>query len=192
MKIKLQNIYYLFRYNLPSFIRNIWFFRKALFEYRNWDHCFTLIMLKTCLTDTENAVNNSYENHISKNKKLYKIRRAIYLLDRFIKDDFIELAEKELGEIKIGNINFIECKDNKDLLEMKFDDLSDEDLKHQSLVFERSIELESQMWSELFTILKGKNAEDYIKHPEDMNDYDKIQEFYDNQYDGSGLRGWWV
>lgn len=192
MKIKLQNIYYLFRYNLSSFIRNIWFFRKALFEYRNWDHSHTLFMLKTCLIDIKDAVNNSHEIEKSKIKKLNKIDRAIYLLDRFIKDDFIELAEKELGEIKIGNINFIECKDNKDLLEMKFDDLSDEDLKHQSLVFERSIELESQMWSELFTILKGKNAEDYIKHPEDMNDYDKIQEFYDNQYDGSGLRGWWV
>lgn len=46
--------------------------------------------------------------------------------------------------------------------------------------FKRVTELEEEEWVELWTIIKGQ----------DYSTFDKEKEF-DDQFDGSGIRGWW-
>ena len=47
-------------------------------------------------------------------------------------------------------------------------------------MFDRAREIERQEWDELFTILKGQ---DYTKFDKDVD--------WDEQFDGSGIKGWW-
>jgi hypothetical protein len=36
----------LFRYDIPRFVKNVWKFRKELFDHRDWDYMYSLKMLK--------------------------------------------------------------------------------------------------------------------------------------------------
>jgi len=92
---------------------------------------------------------------------------------------YIEMAEAELGEIKFRGFKFTPLEDNKDLFEW-VDDLVDEEKDHNNKVYARATEISGQEWKELWTILDGQ---DYSK-------FDKDKDF-DDQFDGSGLRGWW-
>ncbi len=37
--------YELFRYKIPHFVENVWYFRKELWEHRSWDYMYSLMML---------------------------------------------------------------------------------------------------------------------------------------------------
>jgi len=71
-------------------------------------------------------------------------------------------------------------------------DLKDSDTPeqqaHNRKVFARAREIESQMWTELWTILEGQKASHFdvfLDKAEDKNGA------WNNWFDGSGLRGWW-
>ena len=115
--------------------------------------------------------------------------RAAYIMELFIEDDFLELAEKELGEVICHGFEFEPVPDKPGYSQM-VDKETEEEKEHNSKVFARSREIEEQMWAELWTILKGQ----------DYSDFDKIKgntkrkeqdDLYNNWFDGSGLRGWW-
>ena len=112
-------------------------------------------------------------------KKVEKIRRAVQLLNNFRDDDFIELAETELGAELVTNYEFVKIKDS-DNYEM-VDLAPEEDQEMNKKIFERSRQLEEQYWSELWDILKGN---------QNYEDFDKDVDFY-KQFNGTGMRGWW-
>lgn len=114
-----------------------------------------------------------------KMKKVEKIRRAVQLLNHFRDDDFIELAETELGAELVTNYEFVKIKDS-DNYEM-VDLAPEEDQEMNKKIFERSRQLEEQYWSELWDILKGN---------QNYEDFDKDVDFY-KQFNGTGMRGWW-
>jgi hypothetical protein len=179
------------RYDMPRFFRNLWMFRKDLYNYRWYSgQNAVLPFMKTALTDMADKIDKrGWEVEHSKSKKLDKMRRAAYLMERFIEEDFIELAEQELGKVICHGFDFEPVPDKPGYSRM-VDKETDEEKEHNSNVFARSREIEDQMWAELWTILKGQEYSDFdkIKGDAKMKEQDDL---YNNWFDGSGLRGWW-
>ncbi len=80
------------RYDMPRFFRNLWMFRKDLYNYRWYSgQNAVLPFMKTSLVDMAAKIDErGIEVEHSKSKKLDKMRRAAYLMERFIEDDFLD------------------------------------------------------------------------------------------------------
>ena len=172
-------VWFLFRRDLPEFIRNIWIFRKALWNHRWWDWVHTMKILQTSLKEMERGMQKGKECRETRDKKIYKMRKAIYLMDRFMEDDFVHVAEKELGELPDRNLEFECSEDNPGYYIIKDTD-TDEEKIHRKKVYERAREIEEQMWNELWDTFRGQ---DYSKFDDEKE--------WDDQFDGSGMRRWW-
>jgi len=172
-------LWFFFKKGLPGFFRNVWIFRKALWNHRWWDWRYTMEITQTSLKEMERGMQKGIEVRETRLKKIYKMRKAIYLIDRFMEDDFIALAEKELGELPDHPLEFEDCVDRPDCFMMKDNDTEEEKI-HRRKVYDRAREIEEQMWNELWYTFKGQ---DYSK-------FDDNKE-WDDQFDGSGMRGWW-
>lgn len=173
------NIYSFFRYDLPRFCKNIWKFRKALYNHYWFDYHGMLMFMEIGLTDMANNIEkHGIEVDSSRLKKVAKMRRVVQLIKNY-NESYIEMAEKELGELVMHDWEFKPTDDNPDLFEL-VDKETPEEKDHNRKVFDRAREIEEQEWNELWEILKGQ---DYTK-------FDKDKDFH-KQFDGSGLRGWW-
>ena len=172
--------YELFRYDLPRFFKNIWLFRKGLWNHYWFDHHGTLKFLEIGLTDISNNV-EKYGNEIDETrlKKVVAMRRAIELIKNYNEDNYIDMAEKELGELILHDWEFEPVPDKPDYSQLVDKD-TPEEKEHNRKVFERAREIGEQEWSELFVILQGQ---DYTKFDKDID--------WNKQFDGSGLRAWW-
>ena len=179
------------RYDMPRFFRNLWIFRKDLYNYRWYSgQNAVLPFMKTALNDMAAKIDErGIEVEHSKSKKIGKMLRAAYIMERFIEDDFLELAEKELGEVICHGFDFEPVPDKPGYSRM-LNRETDEEKEHNSKVFARSGEIEDQMWAELWTILKGQDYSDFDKIKGDAK-WKEQDELYKNWFDGSGLRGWW-
>ena len=136
--------YEMFRYKIPYFIENVWYFRKELWEHRSWDYIFSLMMLRRSLTKLAHTLEfYGQEIEDSRMDKVKNILRVTHLIDRIREDEYIKDAETELGELQ-----------NSDWL---FNDIEDtpEQREHNSKVFKRAHEIEENEWKELWKILKG-------------------------------------
>jgi hypothetical protein len=169
------------RRDMPRFFRNLWMFRKDLYNYRWYSGQHAVLpFMKTALMDMAAKVDEyGLEVEHSKSKKIMKMWRAAKLMEHFIEDDFIELAEMELGELIHRKFEFEDVPDKPGFYQL-VDNESPEEKEHNSKVFARAREIEKQMWDELWTIIQGQ---DYTKFDKDID--------WDKQFDGSGLRGWW-
>jgi len=172
--------YALFRYDLPRFFKFIWTFRKALWSHYWFDHHGTLKFVEIGLTNISDTV-EKYGNEIdeSRLKKVAAMRRAIELIRNYNQDNYIEMAEKELGEIILHDLEF-EPVDGKPGYSRLVDKDTEEDKVHNRKLFDRAREIENQEWDELFTILKGQ----------DTSKFDIKKDWY-KQFDGSGIKNWW-
>ena len=104
--------------------------------------------------------------------------RAARLMEHFIEEDFVELAEAELGNLIFYRFEFEPVPDKPGYSQL-VDKETPEEKEHNSKVFARAREIEEQMWDELWSIIKGQ---DYSQSKD--KDWDEF-------FDGSGLRGWW-
>ena len=172
--------YELFRYDLPRFFKNVWTFRKALWNHYWFDHHGTLMFLETGLTHISDTV-EQYGNEVdeSRLKKVEAMRRAIQLIQNYNNDSYIDMAETELGELILHDWEFEPVPDKPEYSQLVDKD-TPEEKEHNKKVFDRAREIEEQEWDELFVILKGQ---DYTKFDKDIDWYE--------QFDGSGLKGWW-
>jgi hypothetical protein len=107
------------------------------------------------------------------------MRRAIEIIKNYNDDNYINMAEKELGNLILNGFGF-EPSDNHPDCFVLVDKDTPEEKEHNRKIFKRSNELEEQEWNELMYILKGQ---DYSKFDGDVD--------FDKQFDGSGMRGWW-
>jgi hypothetical protein len=172
--------YELFRYDLPRFFKNIWTFRKALWNHYWFDHHGTLKFLEIGLTNISDTVEKyGHEVDESRLKKVAAMRRAIELIKNYNEDNYIDMSEKELGELMIHDWEFEDVPDKPGFSQLVDND-TDEERVHNRKVFDRAREIEKQEWDELFVILKGQ---DYTKFDKDIDWYE--------QFDGSGIKGWW-
>ncbi len=160
---------------LPNFFKNIWKFRKELYNHQWWDYHFTLEMLYRSLTIMVNKLElEGIEEDDSRMKKVGKIYRALELIKHKLDDDYVNRAEMELGEISYRPIRFEPVEGSEGLYSMVDDDTPAE-RKHTSKVFKRAKEIEEVEWKELWEIFKGT----------------KFSKKFGWAYDGSDMRGWW-
>lgn len=173
-KLRIHNRWYwklidLCWYDIPRFCTNVWQFRKELWNNYEFDSYGALRMLKKNLERTADCLEfHGNEIEEPRNKKVAKMRRAIEILEHHIEDDFIELAEKELGYELVHHWIF-DKPDENGMVALLDDEKAEEKAKNKD-IFDLSSKIEKDTWKELFGILEGQ-------------DYD--------QFDGSGLKGWW-
>jgi hypothetical protein len=173
----------LFRYDIPRFFRNLWLFRKNL-----WNHTWyngdssVLPWVKTAVDDMAWRIEKyGHEVDESRMKKVAKMRRLSYLIDVSVKDEFIDEAEKELGfKYVYYPFEFEEVLGNDKVYTLKQNE-TPEDKENNSKLLNRSHEIQKEYWEEICAIIKGP---DYDAMRASDEDWDKL-------YDGSDLRAWW-
>jgi hypothetical protein len=156
--------YKFLRWDIKHFIQNVWTFRKELWDHRWWDYRFTLNLFERSLQVQEKGMRIG-GNEISETRdpKLKAMRRVLELLKNNREDNYVDRAEKELGQLQnLGG--FLEGIDD-----------TPAQLKHNRKVFVRARQIEQEEWKELWTILEG------TKRSRKVGD----------EYDGSDIRGWW-
>jgi len=175
-RLRYQNTWYIrtldfFRYGIKNFFKNIYTFRRELYDFQPWEYSFNLRLLKKSLEETATSLEQyGYEKDISRNKKVKKIRRAIELLTNEVEGNYIDQAEKILG-YEVGPLVF--TRDG--IIDSTYDE-------SDTKIFELSIKLEHDQWEELWQIIKGQDTND---KPE------KKYEDYEDWFDGSDMRSWW-
>jgi hypothetical protein len=161
------------RYDIPLFFKNVWRFRKELYNHQWWDYRFHLEMLYRSLSIMEKGMSEKgIEVTETRDVKVQKMRRALELLKHKLDDDYIQRAEVELGELSHNPIEF-EPIEGKDGLYRLVDNDTPAEKKHARNVYKRARVIEEKEWKELWDIFKGKKFTTWEK------------------YDGSDLRGWW-
>ena len=159
------------RYDIPLFFKNVWRFRKELYNHQWWDYRFHLEMMYRSLSIMEKGMSDKgMEVAETRNVKLIMMRRALELLKHKLDDDYIQRAELELGAINHSEFEFEKTEDGNYRL---IDNDTEEDRKHARKVYKRARVIEDREWKELWDIFKGKKFTTWEK------------------YDGSDLRGWW-
>ena len=165
-----------------NFFKNVWRFRKPLTHHTWWDNQTSLEFLQVSLTHmADNIEKYGIEIDGPRLKKVEKMRRASQLIQNYINDLYSEMAESELGELILHDWEFEDVPDKPGFSRL-VDKETPEEKEHNTKVFKRAHEIESQEWNELFEILKGQ----------DVNKFDKDYDWdWDKQFDGSGLKYWW-
>ena len=161
------------RYDIPLFFKNVWRFRKELYNHQWWDYRFHLEMTYRSLSIMEKGMSEKgIEVTETRDVKVQKMRRALELLKHKLDDDYIQRAEVELGELSHNPIEF-EPIEGKGGLYRLVDNDTPAEKKHARNVYKRARVIEEKEWKELWDIFKGKKFTTWEK------------------YDGSDLRGWW-
>jgi hypothetical protein len=139
-----------------------------------------MMMMEIGLTDIANTT-EKYGNEVdeSRLKKIEKMRRAIQLIQNYNKDSYIEMAENELGKLILRDWEFEDVPDKPGFSQL-IDNETEDEKEHNGKVFNRAREIEKMEWEELWIIIQGQ---DYTKFDKDIDWYE--------QFDGTGLRGWW-
>jgi len=170
-------------YKIKRFLKNAWRFRNELSNFYDWNYDLGLFR-RSLELNVINIETKSYEVPESKDKKVLKMKRAIFILKCFEEDNFIELAEEELGlEFFCGSFNFEKKEnDNYYLLE---DNNTEEQKENNRLILMKSIEIQDNLWSELWRIIQGQDNNEFkiINEDKPVNRED--------WFDGSGLYNWW-
>lgn len=183
-------IYETIRYKIPVFFKNIYRFRKVLWEHRWYDYRYTLQALQTSLSIMVVRLEaDGMEVESSRMKKVAKIKRAIELIQHKIDDDFIERVEEELGTIVFNEWEF-EDVDGKPGFSKLIDKDTPEQKAHMKKVFNAARSLEDREWRELWNIFKGQSHLDWNKHKKTLKP-NEIQTAYEQWFNGSDMRGWW-
>lgn len=138
-------MYDFFKYNLPWFLKNIFFFRRELWSFRPWGWHDNLRLLKRSLEATEVCVRNGIS--ADREKTADEIKECINLLNNLSEENHIDQAEKILNITSLGNFDFIETDKGT---QMK--PLTEQEIK----VYELADKLEEDQWSEVFHLMKYK------------------------------------
>lgn len=173
--------YEVFRYKIPMFLENIWYFRKELWRFRSWDYTFNLEIFARSLEKSAHTLEfHGHEIELTRMKKVEKMKRAIQIMRNMNESNYISMAESELGEIKNSGGWF-----------NNIDDTPEEEA-HNKKVYDRSTEIEKQEFYELWNILEGQDHDDFYKIYENLSDEEKMNHsHWENWYDGSGIKNWW-
>ena len=173
---------------IPNFFKNIYRFRKELYNHQGWDYTYTLQMIhRSLIIMQDNLKTNGIEEPISRAKKINKIQRAIKLIDNRLNDNYINQAEKELGELYSNPWEFEPTEDGNYRL---IDNDTKNEKAHNVRVFKLASTIDDREWRELWNIFKGQSILDYKKHLKTIPTEEQGDE-WNNWYNGSDMRGWW-
>lgn len=188
----LYKSYSLFRYDLPRFFKNVWRFRKVLWNHAWWDYRYTLEALHTSLSIMEEGMSTKgWEVKETRDKKVEKMRRVLELLQHKIDDDYVSRVESELGPIIYSPWEF-EDVEGKPGLSRIVEKESESDKEHNRKVFDRAMEIEEEEWREIWRIFNGQDTDEWKKIQESLTEEEKTNfDHYEKWYDGTDLRRWW-
>jgi len=173
---------------IPNFFGNIWKFRKELYNHQWWDYRYTLEMLYRSLVIMEKELSvKGIENWPHREKKVLKIRRVIQLLDNRLGDNFVEQAEKELGELHLKPMEWEPIENGNYQL---IDNDTKEEREHNRRVFKLASTIDDKEWRELWNIFKGQSMLDFKKYTKTLSKEEQ-ETAWDNWFNGSDMRGWW-
>ena len=123
---------------------------------------------------------HGHEVEESRMKKVEKMKRTIQLIKNVRSDEYVKLAEKELGKIK-----------NSDWLWTDKEDTEEERI-HNKKVYERAREIEISEWKELWLIVHGQDMKEFSKIYNSKTEEEKKEEsVWNDWFDGSGMKSWW-
>jgi hypothetical protein len=187
---KLWRVWEVIRYGIPRFVGNIWKFRKELYSHRWYDYRYSLELLHRSLTIMEAKLSvDGFEVSESRDKKTAKMRRAIQLLDNRLNDNYIDQAEKELGELIMKSFEFEPTDDG--LYTLK-DNETKKEKQHNSKVFKLAQNIDEKEWKELWKIFEGQNINEYKKLSKSLTPEEhKRRNIWNEWFDGTDMRGWW-
>ncbi len=171
---------FLFR-DLPNFFKNIYKFRKALWNHHWWDIHGTLQFMQIGIEDIAvNLEKKGNEVEISRLKKVAKMKRVSEIIKNITEYRYFDIVEKEMNYEPFHNEpKFVPTEENHNLYEL-VDYSSEEEKELNRKYYDRVSELEELEWNELWELLNGQ---DYKKFDKDKD--------WNDQFDGSGMRGWW-
>lgn len=182
------------RYGIPRFLKNVWRFRKALWNHYWWDHHGTLMFLDIGLTHMADKLEkDGLEVDESRLKKVAAMRRAVQLIKNYNEDNYIEQAEAELGALVLHDWNFVPVEGKDDLFQLEDRD-TPEEKAHNRKVFDRARKIGEAEWKELWKIFSGQDMNEYrslIHNVKTNEEREKEQDNYYKWFDGSDMRGWW-
>lgn len=189
--------YDLFATDIPHFFKNIWRFRKVLWNFRWWDYRYIIETLYTSVSIMEkNFTEQGHEIESSRNKKTAKMRRSLEIMKHILDDNYIDIAEEKLGEkLPDHPWEFKDAEDHPGCVEL-VDNYTPEEKELQSKIFDESRKIQEKEWDELWGIFKGQKKEDFDKWyeenkskytDEEINDALPFIEFND----GKNLNSWW-
>jgi hypothetical protein len=185
---KLWKVWDFIGYGIPRFFGNIWKFRKELYSHDWYDYRYTLEMLHRSLTImVDKLEKDGMEVESSRGKKVTKIKRAIQLLDNRLSDNYIEQAEKELGNLIMHDWEFEPAENGHYTLK---DNETKEEKEHNRKIFKLSATIDDREWRELWNIFKGQSILDYKKHLKTLPKEEQANAWND-WFNGSDMRGWW-
>ena len=176
---------------IPNFFKNIWRFRKELYQHQWWDYTFTLQMLHRSLSImVDKLEKDGIEVKSHRLKKVTKIRRAIQILKSQIDGDYIGRAEFELGEIPSRPMEF-EKIEGSDTYRM-VDNIILAESKHITKVYKLANKIEEQEWKELWKIFEGQDIKQFSKLLKTKTkEEQRNNDIWNEWFDGSDMRGWW-
>lgn len=189
---RIYKAYSFFRYDISRFIGNVWRFRKALANHYWWDHHSTLDFLRISLDHMSNNLEKKgLEIENPRMKKVNAMKRAVELIKNYNEDNYIDMAESELGEIVHHPWEF-ENIEGKPGLSRLIDSDTEEEKEHNRKVYARAREISDSEWNELWTIIRGQDPEEYKSLYESLNEEEKSKEdHYYKWFNGTDMRGWW-
>jgi hypothetical protein len=173
IKFKLEDLNRFLFTDVPDFFKNIWKFRKELWHHVDFDYESSLRFLRRNIQLIYAAKIDDYEDEEDKRKKLKSMNTALLLLDNIIQDDYITIAQNQLGK-KLSYNTVLRTDANKWYLPVSTKDRE---------IFDKARELEQLEWEELFNILKGPNGKEEYKET-DKDALPKLK-------NGNGLYKWW-
>jgi hypothetical protein len=185
---KLYKVWEFFRRGIPTFIGNIWKFRRELYSHQWWDYRYTLEMLRRSLVIMEKDLSvKGIEEPLNRAKKLNKIRRAIKLLTNRLDDNYIGQAEAQLGQLFLKEPEFEPTENG---LYRLIDNQTKEETAHNVKIFRLASTIDDREWRELWNIFKGQSTIDFKKYMKSLpkEEQPKAWEMW---YNGSDMRGWW-
>jgi hypothetical protein len=188
---KLWKVWEAVRYDIPLFFKNIWRFRKELYQHQWWDYHFTLQMMYRSLSIMVVKLEmDGIEIDSHRLKKINAIKRALVILKSKIDNDYIERAELKYGEINTRPFQF-EPIENSTSYRMVDDDTPAEK-KHRTKVYSYANKLEEDEWKELWKIFEGQDIKQFSKLLKSKTkEEQRNNDVWGEWFDGSGMRGWW-
>lgn len=144
---------------LINFFKNIWRFRKPLYQFRWWDYYTLLQFMQIAIEHmADKTKTKSTEVDSTRIPKIAKMERASQILKNQLNDYvYMDMAEEKCGELIHRDGDFIPLDSNPDLFTYE-DNLTDEERKHNGKVFVYSAELEEKEWEEFCNIIKDKET----------------------------------
>lgn len=182
-------IYQTIRYDIPSFVKNIYKFRKVLWEHRWYDYRYTLQALQTSIRIMEKEMHRGNEVAESRDKKIVKMQRAIELIQHIMDDDYIDRVEEEFGPLILHDWEFEDCEDRPGSSRL-IDKETPAEKAHNKKIFNTARNLADKEWRELWNIFKGQSNLDWNRYKKTLKP-DEISEAYNQWFNGSDMRGWW-